>query len=137
VTPVAPGDSVEVAGVRIQAVPAYNIAEERLQAHPKANNWVGYVLTLGDHTYYHAGDTDHVPELDSVRANVSFLPIGGTYTMEAEEAGGLARAISPDLAVPMHYGFVVGSPGDAERFAEAAKPVTVRTMEPLRPFERS
>jgi L-ascorbate metabolism protein UlaG (beta-lactamase superfamily) len=137
VTPVAPGDSVEVAGVRIQAVPAYNIAEERLEAHPKANNWVGYVLTLGDHTYYHAGDTDHVPELDSVRANVSFLPIGGTYTMEAEEAGGLARAIGPDLAVPMHYGFVVGSPADADRFADAAKPVTVRTMDPVRPFERS
>ena len=137
VTPVAPGDSVEVAGVRIQAVPAYNTAEERLEAHPKANNWVGYVLTLGDRTYYHAGDTDHVPELDSVRANVSFLPIGGTYTMEAEEAGGLARAIGPDLAVPMHYGFVVGSPADADRFAEAAKPVTVRTMDPVRPFERS
>jgi L-ascorbate metabolism protein UlaG (beta-lactamase superfamily) len=137
VTPVAPGDSVEVAGVRIQAVPAYNIAEERLEAHPKANNWVGYVLTLGDRTYYHAGDTDHVPELDSVRANVSFLPIGGTYTMEAEEAGGLARAIGPDLAVPMHYGVVVGSPADADRFAEAAKPVTVRTMDPVRPFERS
>jgi L-ascorbate metabolism protein UlaG (beta-lactamase superfamily) len=137
VTPVAPGDSVEVAGVRIQAVPAYNVVEERLQAHPKANNWVGYVLTLGDSTYYHAGDTDHVPELDSVRANVTFLPIGGTYTMEADEAGGLARAISPDLAVPMHYGFVVGSPSDAERFAEAAKPVTVRTMTPVRPFERS
>ncbi len=137
VTAVAPGDSVEAAGVRIQAVPAYNIAEERLQAHPKANNWVGYVLTLGEHTYYHAGDTDHVPELDSVRANVTFLPIGGTYTMEADEAGGLARAISPDLAVPMHYGFVVGSPSDAERFTEAAKPVTVRTMTPVRPFERS
>ena len=137
VTPVAPGDSIEVAGVRVQAVPAYNIVEERLQAHPKANHWVGYVLTLGDQTYYHAGDTDHLPELDSVRANVSFLPIGGTYTMEADEAGGLARAISPDLAVPMHYGFVVGSPGDADRFAEAAKPVTVRAMEPLRPFERS
>jgi len=137
VTPVAPGDSVEVAGVRIQVVPAYNTAEERLEAHPKANNWVGYVLTLGDRTYYHAGDTDHVPELDSVRANVSFLPIGGTYTMEAEEAGGLARAIGPDLAVPMHYGFVVGSPADADRFAEAAKPVTVRTMDPVRPFERS
>jgi L-ascorbate metabolism protein UlaG (beta-lactamase superfamily) len=57
--------------------------------------------------------------------------------MEADEAGGLARAIGPDLAVPMHYGFLVGSPSDADRFAEAAKPVTVRTMEPVRPFERS
>jgi len=136
VTPVAPGDAVRVAGVAIQAVPAYNIVEERLQAHPKANNWVGYILTLGGHTYYHAGDTDHLPELDSVRANVTMLPIGGTYTMDAEQAGGLARAINPDLAVPMHYGFVVGSQEDAVAFANAAKPVTVQTMEPLRPFER-
>jgi L-ascorbate metabolism protein UlaG (beta-lactamase superfamily) len=135
VTPVAPGDAVEVGGVKIQAVPAYNIAEERLDKHPKANNWVGYVLSLGDHTYYHAGDTDHVPELDSVRANVTFLPIGGTFTMEADEAGGLARAIGPDLAVPMHYGYVVGTRKDAERFVEAAKPVAVRILEPLRPFE--
>ncbi len=136
VTPVAPGDAVEVAGVRIQAVPAYNIAEERLDKHPKANNWVGYILTLGSHSYYHAGDTDHVPELDSVRANVTFLPIGGTFTMEADEAGGLARAIGPELAVPMHYGFVVGGQQDVERFVEAAKPVAVRTLQPLRPFER-
>jgi L-ascorbate metabolism protein UlaG (beta-lactamase superfamily) len=135
VTPVAPGDAVEVGGVKIQAVPAYNIAEERLDKHPKANNWVGYVLSLGDHTYYHAGDTDHVPELDSVRANVTFLPIGGTFTMEADEAGGLARAIGPDLAVPMHYGYVVGTRKDAERFVEAARPVAVRILEPLRPLE--
>src|SRR6266516_763484 len=61
VTPVKPGDSFEVGGLRGQAVPAYNVAQERLQMHPKANNWVGYVLTLGDATYYHAGDTDHLP----------------------------------------------------------------------------
>jgi L-ascorbate metabolism protein UlaG (beta-lactamase superfamily) len=136
VTPVAPGDAVEVAGVAIQAVPAYNIVEERLQAHPKANNWVGYILTLGGRTYYHAGDTDHVPELDSVRANVTLLPIGGTYTMDAEQAGGLARAISPEVAVPMHYGFIVGGQDDVVRFSNAAKPVKVQTLEPLRPFER-
>jgi L-ascorbate metabolism protein UlaG (beta-lactamase superfamily) len=136
VTAVAPGDATEVAGVRIQAVPAYNIAEERLDKHPRRNNWVGYLLTLGGRTYYHAGDTDHVPELDSVRADVTFLPIGGTFTMEADEAGGLARAIGPQLAVPMHYGFVVGTQQDVERFTEAAKPVSVRTLQPVRPFER-
>jgi L-ascorbate metabolism protein UlaG (beta-lactamase superfamily) len=136
VTPVAPGDSLEVSGVRIQAVPAYNIAEERLEMHPKSNNWVGYLITLDGRTYYHAGDTDHLPELESVRANVTFLPIGGTYTMDADEAGGLARAIGPELAVPMHYGFVVGSPTDAERFAKAAAPVPVRTLEPVRTFEQ-
>jgi L-ascorbate metabolism protein UlaG (beta-lactamase superfamily) len=97
---------------------------------------VGYVLELGGATYYHAGDTDHAPELSEVRADVAFLPIGGTYTMDPVEAGGLARAISPQLAVPMHYGFVVGSPSDADRFREAADPVKVEALTPVHPFER-
>jgi L-ascorbate metabolism protein UlaG (beta-lactamase superfamily) len=108
--------------------------EERLEAHPKANGWVGYLLTLGGHTYYHAGDTDHVPELDQIRTEVAFLPIGGTYTMDVTEAAGLARVISPRLAVPMHYGFVVGSGRDAEEFTRLAAPVEVRTLTPVHPF---
>jgi len=137
VTPVAPGESHEVAGVRITTVPAYNTAEERLDFHPKANRWVGYVLELGGNTYYHAGDTDHAPELDDVKTDVAFLPIGGYYTMEADEAAGMARAIAPDIAVPMHYGFVVGSPGDAERFRSLADPVKVEVLTPTNPFERA
>jgi L-ascorbate metabolism protein UlaG (beta-lactamase superfamily) len=136
VTAVAPGDTVEVSGVKIQAVPAYNIVEERLDKHPKANNWVGYVLTLADHTYYHAGDTDHLPELESLRTNVAFLPIGGFFTMDPDEAAGLARAMGPDLAVPMHYGFVIGSPSFADQFARAAAPVPVQKLDPVRPFEQ-
>jgi L-ascorbate metabolism protein UlaG (beta-lactamase superfamily) len=136
VTVVAPGESHEVAGVRFATVPAYNTAEERLEHHPKANRWVGYVLELGGARYYHAGDTDHAPELDEIVADVAFLPIGGTYTMEAEEAGGLARSIAPRVAVPMHYGFVVGSPSDAERFRAASAPVSVEVLTPTNPFER-
>ena len=136
VTPVSPGDSLNVAGIDVQAVPAYNVVKERLQAHPKENNWVGYILTLGSNSYYHAGDTDHVPELESVRADVAFLPIGGTYTMDPGEAAGLAKAINPQVAVPMHYGFVVGSPADAERFAKEADPVKVETLTPVHPFEQ-
>jgi len=136
VTPVAPGDSVEVAGIKVQAVPAYNVVEHRLDAHPRENNWVGYILTLGDVTYYHAGDTDHVPELDSVNADVSFVPIGGDpYTMGPQEAAELVKAQSPSLAVPMHYGFVVGTPSFADMFAKEAAPVEVRTLEPTNPFE--
>jgi L-ascorbate metabolism protein UlaG (beta-lactamase superfamily) len=137
VTPVRPGDELEVAGIKVVAVPAYNVVEERLDAHPRENDWVGYVLTLGRNDYYHAGDTDHAPELSDVRADVAFLPIGGTYTMEAPEAAGLAKAIGPQIAVPMHYGFVVGSPADAERFSREAGPVTVEILNPENPFERS
>jgi L-ascorbate metabolism protein UlaG (beta-lactamase superfamily) len=136
VVPVAPGESHEVAGVRFTTVPAYNTVEERLQKHPKANRWVGYVLELPGGSYYHAGDTDHVPELDEITADVALLPIGGTYTMDPVEAAGLARSIAPRLAVPMHYGFVVGSPGDAERFRELAAPVAVQILTPENPFER-
>jgi L-ascorbate metabolism protein UlaG (beta-lactamase superfamily) len=135
VTAVAPGESHEVAGIRFTAVPAYNVVEERLQKHPKANGWVGYVLELGSLRYYHAGDTDHVPELESIRTDVAFLPIGGTYTMDVPEAAGLARAMEPGLAVPMHFGFVVGKPEDGARFREAAAPVPVEILAPVQPFE--
>jgi L-ascorbate metabolism protein UlaG (beta-lactamase superfamily) len=132
---VAPGDAGEAAGIRFQAVPAYNVVEERLEMHPRSNNWVGYILDLGEHSYYHAGDTDHVPELDSVKADVSFVPIGGTYTMEAPEAAELVKAQQPKLAVPMHYGFVVGTQADAELFKREASPVEVQFLEPDNPFE--
>ena len=136
IAPVEPGGTYEGDGLRFETVPAYNTREEALDFHPKANRWVGYVLELGGITYYHAGDTDHAPELSDVRSDVALLPIGGHYTMNAVEAGGLARAIAPRLAVPMHFGFVVGSPSDADRFRQAAAPITVETMTPENPFER-
>lgn len=136
VTPVAPGESHEIAGVRFTTVPAYNTAEERLEMHPKENRWVGYVLELGGSTYYHAGDTDHAPELDDVKTDVALVPIGGTYTMDPAEAAGLVASITPKLAVPMHYGFVVGSPSDGERFRELVAPVPAEILTPTNPFER-
>jgi len=137
VQPVSPGDTVEAGGIKGQAVPAYNIAEERLEMHPKENGWVGYLLQLGDTTYYHAGDTDHLTDLETISPQVAFVPVGGTFTMDASEAAGLIRIMSPQLAVPMHYGFIVGSPADAERFREEADPVKVEILKPQVPFERS
>ena len=136
VTPVKPGDAIDAGVLKAQAVPAYNTAEERLEMHPKKNNWVGYLITLGSNVYYHAGDTDHAPELSEIRADVAFLPIGGTYTMEPPEAAELAKAIGPKIAVPMHFGFAVGSPSDADRFAKEADPIKVQILEPTNPFER-
>ena len=135
VTAVAPGESHEVAGVRFTTVPAYNTREEALRFHPKENRWVGYLLELGGHTYYHAGDTDHLPELDGITTDVAFLPVGGYYTMNVPEAAGLAKAIGPQLAVPMHYGFIVGTATDGEAFREAADPVKVEVMTPRDAFE--
>jgi L-ascorbate metabolism protein UlaG (beta-lactamase superfamily) len=135
---VAPGDVVEAAGIKAQVMPAYNIVEDRLEAHPKANGWVGYLLELDGRTYYHAGDTDHLPELESVKASVTFLPIGGSgFTMDVPDAAGLAKAIAPEVAVPMHYGGFVagcGSPQDGEAFRDAASPVKVELLTPQVPF---
>ncbi|MDP9330949.1 MAG: MBL fold metallo-hydrolase [Actinomycetota bacterium] len=94
------------------------------------------MLDLGGVTYYHAGDTDHAEELNDVKTDVAFLPIGGHFTMDATEAGGLAKAIAPQIAVPFHYGFVVGSASDGERFRDAAAPVRVEILTPTNPFER-
>lgn len=135
VTPVAPGERHDVGGFHVETVPAYNIREEALDFHPKANKWIGYIIDLGEYTYYHAGDTDHLPELETVKTDVVFLPIGGHYTMDAGEAAGLAKAIAPKLAVPMHFGFVVGSPSEGVRFRDAAAPIPVEIMSPEHPFE--
>lgn len=132
---VAPGDRIEAAGLRIEAVPAYNTAEDRLEAHPQKNAWVGYVLELGGHSYYHAGDTDHLPDLERIKTDVAMVPVGGTFTMDATEAAGLVKAMKPKLAVPMHYGFVVGERGEGERFKREASPVEVQVLKPTNPFE--
>ena len=134
VKPVAPGDRIEAAGVRIECVPAYNTVEERLGAHPKENRWVGFVYELAGTTYYHAGDTDHLPELERVKADVAFVPVGGTYTMDPKEAAGLVKKQRPKLAVPMHYGFVVGEPSSADRFKKEAAPVDVQVLKPENSF---
>ena len=77
VTPIEPGQAVEASGLKIEAVPAYNTAEERLDMHPKANGWVGYLFEFGGRSYYHAGDTDALPELESLDPDVAMVPIGG------------------------------------------------------------
>lgn len=129
---VDPGDRGEAGGVAFEAVPAYNIVEGRLDFHPKSNRWVGYLLQLEGKTYYHAGDTDHLPELGELTAHVAFVPIGGTYCMDVGEAAGLVRTMKPEIAVPMHYGFVegVGRGDDGSRFRDAASPVKVELLEP-------
>lgn len=108
---VNPGDEITVSGIRIRAVPAYNIGKG---FHPKESGFVGYVFTVGSVTYYHAGDSDRIPEMKDIEADVVFLPVGGTYTMNAEEAAGAVKDIGPKAAVPIHWGSIVGQKKDAE-----------------------
>ncbi|MCP4678185.1 MAG: MBL fold metallo-hydrolase [Deltaproteobacteria bacterium] len=105
----------EVKGVKIETVPAYNMDKK---FHPKADGHVGYIATLEGQRVYHAGDTDHIPEMSDIECDIALLPVSGTYVMTAEEAVEAAKVLKPKLAVPMHYGAgVVGTVEDAERFA--------------------
>ena len=108
-----PGDEVDAGGVPVKAVAAYNTDKD---FHPKANNWVGYVVTIGGETVYHAGDTDVIPEMEGLAPDVALLPVGGTYTMTAEEAAKAFGILKAKRGIPMHFGSVVGTDADAERF---------------------
>jgi len=111
---VKPGDSLTLGSVHIQVVPAYNINK---QFHPKQNGWVGYVITLGGARIYFAGDTDRIPEMKKLgEIDIALLPVCGVYVMTAKEAAEAALDIQPSLAIPMHYGSIVGSSRDAEEF---------------------
>jgi len=109
-----PGGRLTVAGVEIEAVPAYNVDKT---FHPKRAGHVGFVVTVGGERLYFAGDTDHIPEMKDIRCDVALLPVGGTYTMDAAQAAQAAAEIRPRVAVPMHYGEGgIGTPGDGARF---------------------
>jgi len=115
---VKPGDKINVEGIEIEAVTAYNTNK---QFHPKANGWVGYILTVKGQRIYIAGDTDYIPEMKNFKADIALLPVSGTYVMTAEEAVKAALDIKPKIAVPMHYGSIVGSENDAKKFSEGLK----------------
>ena len=115
---VKPGDKINIEGVEIEAVTAYNTNK---QFHPKANEWVGYIFTVKGQRIYIAGDTDYIPEMKNFKADIALLPVSGTYVMTAEEAVKAALDIKPKIAVPMHYGSIVGSENDAKKFSEGLK----------------
>ena len=116
---VPPGASCEIEGLKLETVPAYNLAKP---FHPKSAGWVGYVLELDGQRIYVAGDTDATKEAESVKCDVALVPIGGTYTMNAKKAAELINKIQPACAIPTHYGGIVGTMEDADVFAAAVKP---------------
>ena len=118
---VKPGESLVVQGIPIETVPAYNVNKFRspgVPFHPKESGHVGFIITVGELRIYHAGDTDVIPEMDDIQADVALLPVGGTYTMTADEAAEAANRIKPKVAIPMHWGTSVGSDRDAQRFRD-------------------
>lgn len=105
------GDAVDVRGVKIRAVPAYNVDKP---FHKEGN--VGYVIEIDGVSIYHAGDTDRIPEMKEIEVDIALLPIGGTYTMNVEEAVEAAKDIRAKHYIPMHYGAIPNTDADPERF---------------------
>ena len=109
---IAPGESMRIGEVAIEAVPSYNTNKPN---HPKSAGNVGYIVEVGGRRIYHAGDTDLIPEMDHIHCDVALLPMGGTYTMDADEAAQAAARIMPQVLVPMHWGDIIGSQADVRR----------------------
>ena len=120
-----PGDTYVVDDVTVTAVAAYNMDKA---FHPKDNDWLGYHIQYPDGSIYHAGDTDLIPEMNDVRADIALLPIGGTYTMNADDAVEAALRVHASIVIPMHWGDVVGVEADARRFEELAKERGLRVV---------
>ncbi|MBR6034336.1 MAG: MBL fold metallo-hydrolase [Clostridia bacterium] len=110
---VKPNCNYTVGTISFETVPAYNINKP---FHPKENGWVGYVIDVNNLRYYIAGDTDITEENKKVKCDVALVPVGGTYTMNAKEAAELVNTIKPKVAIPIHYGDIVGTKKDAQDF---------------------
>ena len=118
------GEKIELPGLCVEAVPAYNVEPERLGMHPRENGWLGYVVTLdGEPTrYYVSGDTDQNADNETVSCDVALVPIGGTYTCDPRQAAAFVNALRPRAVVPTHYGSIVGTYDNFDAFAAEVDP---------------
>ena len=116
---VKPNETYQVEKIKFSTIPAYNTNKK---FHPKENEWVGYIIELEENKYYIAGDTDITTENKNIKSDVAFVPVGGTYTMDFKEAATLINQIKPKIAVPIHYGSIVGTKQDAIDFAKLLNP---------------
>ena len=115
---VEPSKSYKLNNLEFTTIPAYNINKP---FHPKENNWVGYLLNYNEKTYYIPGDTDITEENKKVKCDIAFIPVGGTYTTDYKEGAELANIIKPQVAIPIHYGSIVGTKEDGEKFKKLLK----------------
>ena len=116
---VEPNEKYVVQGIKFETISAYNTNKT---FHPKENGWVGCIIIINGIRYYIAGDTDITEENKQVKCDVAFVPVGGTYTMDFKEAASLINEIKPKIAIPIHYGSIVGTEQDAIDFIRLLHP---------------
>lgn len=115
---VFPNNEYSIAGLSVRTVVAYN---KMKPFHTKGAGWCGYIVTMDGASYYAMGDTDAVKELLDISCDVLFVPVGGKFTMNLKEAVAYTLSIKPKVAVPIHYGGIVGKPGDGNTFKKAVE----------------
>lgn len=118
-----PGEKILIDNVSIETVPSYNVSKFRSpgqEFHPKREGMLGFIITLNGVTIYHAGDSDVIPEMERLNVDIACLPVSGVYVMTAEEAAEATRRMKAKIAIPMHYGSIVGDVRDVERFKKLA-----------------
>ena len=122
---VEPNKSYNIQGLDFKTTYAYNIQKK---FHPKENKWVGYIIKVNNKKYYIAGDTDNIEEIQNIECDEALIPIGGTYTMDYQEAAKLANSINAKVVIPTHYGSIVGNKEDADKFKELVKNKEVKIL---------
>ena len=123
-----PYEERDIDGINIKTIPSYNTDKT---FHPKDNNWLGYIITYNNISYYIAGDTDITDDNKQVKCDIAFLPCGGIYTMDSSEASELARIINPKVLIPIHYGSIVGNKDDGINVKELLKDTSIEVIEKL------
>jgi len=129
---IAPNEENTINGVRIKAIPAYNInkinPDTKKPFHPKDDKKVGFIITIEGTSIYHTGDSDLIPEMADLKPDILLVPVSGTYVMTAKEAANAVEKIKPKIAIPMHYGTIVGSENDAKEFKDMVKLCKVQIL---------
>ncbi|WP_428379834.1 MBL fold metallo-hydrolase [Olsenella sp. Marseille-QA0557] len=124
ITSMCAGDIQHFPDLIVEAVPAYNVLPERLEMHPQAHGWLGYILTFPDNPVriFCAGDTDQNADNEKISCDIALIPIGGTYTMDPLQAAAFTDTIKPQVVIPIHYGSIVGAYADFDTFAAHVDP---------------
>jgi L-ascorbate metabolism protein UlaG (beta-lactamase superfamily) len=129
---IEPGEEKTVNGVKIRAINAYNIdkinPDTKRPFHPKEDKKVGFLIDISGTRIYHTGDSDLIPEMNDLQPDVLLIPVSGTYVMTAKEAAQATEKIKPKIAIPMHYGTIVGSQSDANEFKKLTKTCDVHIL---------
>jgi L-ascorbate metabolism protein UlaG (beta-lactamase superfamily) len=126
------GEKTVAHGLEIEAVPAYNIDKHR--PHPKEKGWVGYIITLDGIRIYVSGDTDRIPEMKEIKADIAILSVGGSYMMNDQEGVLAALDIQPKIVIPVHYLGVVANPGADKRLKKGLQDQIEVVVKPLKAF---